>query len=103
MLAGRVDDADGKPFAYVSFNEELPAGAQEARFTVFGKLVRDGAPKQPLRLRDVEGFLLKEEGDPDRELLTAQLGPVHTARSYPATAFSEAEWQSPERQAHLDD
>src|SRR5215218_1156437 len=103
VLAGRVDDADGKPFAYVSFNEELAEGAQEARFTVFGRLLRDEQPRQPLRLRDVEGFLLLESGDPDRELLAAQLGPVHTLRSYPPTAFSDAEWQSPERQAHLDE
>ncbi|MBF5042937.1 hypothetical protein FGE12_11105 [Aggregicoccus sp. 17bor-14] len=103
VLAGRVDDAAGQPFAYVTFNEELAQGAQEARFTVFGKLLRDGAPRQPLRLRDVEGFLLLESGDPDRELLSAQLGPVYTARSYPLTAFSDAEWQSPEKQAHLDE
>ncbi|HET9450721.1 MAG TPA: hypothetical protein VFO83_07570 [Aggregicoccus sp.] len=103
VLAGRVDDASGQPFAYLSFNEELPAGAQEVRLTVFGKLLRDAQPRQPLRLRDLEGFLLLEEGDPDRELLGAQLGPVHTARSYPPASFSDAEWQSEERQRHLDE
>lgn len=103
VLAGRVDDAEGKPFAYVSFNDVLPEGAQQARFTVFGKLMRDAQPKQPLLLRDVEGFLLLETGDPDRELLNAQLGPVHTARTYAITSFSDAEWESEERQRYLDE
>ncbi|WP_224241860.1 choice-of-anchor X domain-containing protein [Hyalangium gracile] len=101
VVAGRVDDEAGMPFAYVSFNEELPAGAQEVEFVVFGKLILDEAPTFPLKLRDVEGFLLKERGDPDRELLNTLQGYVHTTREYPTTVFSAEEWQSEERSRYI--
>ncbi|HZI09728.1 MAG TPA: hypothetical protein VE153_04995 [Myxococcus sp.] len=97
VVAGRVDDESGMPFAYVSFNEELKEGAQEVKFTIPGNLVHDHAPTFPLKLRDVEGFLLKEVGDPDRELLATLRGYVHTTREYPSGAFSTAEWQSEEK------
>ncbi len=103
VVAGRVDDEAGVPFAYVSFNEELPEGAQEVKLTVFGKLILDEAPTFPLKLRDVEGFLLKETGDPDRELLTTLKGYVHTTREHPVSAFSADEWQSEERTRHIDE
>nr|WP_321548012.1 choice-of-anchor X domain-containing protein [Hyalangium sp. s54d21] len=103
VMAGRVDDEAGVPFAYVSFNEELAEGAQEVKFTLFGKLLLDEAPTFPLKLRDVEGFLLKETGDPDRELLTALRGYIHTTREHPTTAFSSNEWQSEERTRHIDE
>ncbi|HZI04377.1 MAG TPA: choice-of-anchor X domain-containing protein, partial [Archangium sp.] len=33
VVAGRVDEASGIPFAYLSFNEELEAGAREVKLT----------------------------------------------------------------------
>jgi hypothetical protein len=103
VMAGRVDDEAGVPFAYVSFNEELSEGAQEVKLTVFGKLILDEAPTFPLKLRDVEGFLLKESGDPDRELLTALRGYVHTTREHPNNVFSSEEWQSEERSRYINE
>jgi hypothetical protein len=103
VVAGRVDDEAGVPFGYVAFNEELPVGAQEVKFTVFGKLILDEAPTFPLKLRDVEGFLLKEQGDPDRELLETQRGYLHTTREYPTTVFSAEEWQSEERSRYINE
>ncbi|MDC0713957.1 hypothetical protein POL68_36160 [Stigmatella sp. ncwal1] len=103
VLTGRVDDEGGVPFGHVSFNEELAAGTHEVKFTLFGKLLIDEAPSFPLRLRDVDGFLLKEEGDPDRELMAALRGPVHATREYPPTVFSPDEWQSEERTRYLDE
>lgn len=101
VMAARVDDEAGVPFAYLSFNDELAEGAQEVNFVVFGKLLLDYAPTFPLKLRDVEGFLLKESGDPDRELLTTLRGSVHTTREYPTTVFSGEEWQSEERSRYI--
>jgi hypothetical protein len=103
VVAGRVDDEAGVPFGYVAFNEELPVGVQEVKFTVFGKLILDEAPTFPLKLRDVEGFLLKEQGDPDRELLETQRGYLHTTREYPTTVFSTEEWQSEERSRYINE
>jgi hypothetical protein len=97
VVSGRLDDEGGVPFASVSFNEELQEGLQEVKLNVFGMLIRDEAPTFPLTLRDVEGFLLKEMGDPDRELMATLRGPVHTTREYSLSQFSSAEWQSAER------
>jgi hypothetical protein len=101
VVAGRVDDESGVPFAHVSFNEELKEGPQEVKLTVFGKLVLDEVPTFPLKLRDVEGFLLKESGDPDRELMTSLRGYVHTTSDYAPATFSSAEWQSEERTRYV--
>lgn len=103
VVAGRVDDESGVPFAYVSFNEELKEGAQEVKLTVFGKLVRDEVPTFPLKLRDVEGFLLKESGDPDRELMASLRGYVHTTSEYSVSTFSSEEWESEERRRHVNE
>ncbi len=103
VITGRVDDAGGKPLAWVQFNEELPAGAQQARLTVFGRLILDQQPVFPLRLRDLEGFLLLEQGDPDRELLPSLPGTVHQTRVHPVTAFSGEEWSSEQRARYLEE
>ncbi|WP_375756833.1 hypothetical protein [Corallococcus exercitus] len=103
VVSGRLDDEGGVPFASVSFNEELQEGAQEVKLNVFGKLIRDEAPTFPLTLRDVEGFLLKEMGDPDRELMVTLRGPVHTTREYSLQQFSDAEWRSPERDRYTNE
>jgi hypothetical protein len=101
VASGRVDDANGRPFALVSFNEELGIGPQQIRLQVFGKLLRDGQPEFPLALRDVDAFLLKPDAFPDRALMPRRTGIVWRTRSYPLTAFSDAEWTSDERNRYL--
>jgi hypothetical protein len=101
VVSARVDDATGKPFALLSFNDEVAAGAQEFRLTLFGKLVRDTAPVFPLTLRDVQGFLLLPDRFPDRALMPRLAGAIHTSRSYALTSFSDAEWSSEERDRYL--
>ncbi len=101
VVNARVDDAKGQPFALVSFNEELGSGAQTARLRVFGKLLRDGAPAMPLKLRDVQGFLLMEDRFPDRAMLARREGVVYKSASYALKAFSDAEWTSEERDRYL--
>ncbi len=105
VVTGRLDDESGVPVALVTFNEELAAGQQEVKLTVFGLLIITEAFSFPLKLRDVEGFLLKESGDPDRELMATLRGYVHTTREYEASPkqFSPAEWTSEERQRYLNE
>ncbi|MGZ8259097.1 MAG: hypothetical protein ACXWUL_00935, partial [Caldimonas sp.] len=69
VAKARVDDANGVPFALLTFNDELPQGTQEMRLTVFGKLVRDAQPAFPLVVRDVDAFLLRPDAFPDRSLM----------------------------------
>jgi hypothetical protein len=101
IINGRVDDAHGKPFALASFNDLLGPGPNEVRLPVFGKLMRDQDAAQPLTLRDVDGYLLRENGDPDRLLLPRLEGKVFAGKAYPSKSFSDAEWQSEERERHL--
>ena len=101
VVSGRIDDAAGRPFALASFNEVLGQGAQQVRLNVHGKLLHDGAPALPLALRDVEGYLLRENADPDRLLLPRLEGTVHASQTRSLEGVPNAEWQGEERSRYL--
>jgi hypothetical protein len=101
LVNARVDDAQGKPFALLNFNEMLSAGPQEIRLPLFGKLIHDQAPAFPLRLRDVDGYLLKEDTDPDRALMPRLPGVAYVTKAYSPKIFSDEEWQSEQRSRYL--
>lgn len=101
IVNGRVDDAKGRPFALLTFNDVLAQGPNEVKLVVFGKLMRDQDVVAPLTLRDVDGFLLKENADPDRAMMPRLDGKVYTSKGYAARSFSDAEWQSEERTRYL--
>jgi len=101
IVTGRVDDARGRPFAVATFNEVLETGPREIKLTVFGKLMKDGAPTLPLTLRDVDGYLLRENADPDRLLVPRLQGRVYASRTRTLDGVSDAEWQSEERSRYL--
>ena len=101
VVSARVDDANGVPFALLQFNDEVAAGSREFKLQVFGALVLDKSPAFPLRLRDVDGFLLVPDKFPDRATMARQTGVVHVSAVYPKSRFSSAEWSSEERQRYL--
>ena len=101
VASARVDDANGKPFALLQFNDEVGVGEREFKMHVFGALVHDKRPAFPLRVRDVDGFLLIENRFPDRALMARQAGVVHTSGRYSVDNFSPKEWTSEERQRYL--
>jgi hypothetical protein len=101
VVSGRVDDAKGRPFALLTFNDILGPGPNQVKLLVFGKLMRDQDAALPLTLRDVDGYLLKEGADPDRALMPRLEGKVYTSKPYAAKSFSDAEWQSEERTRYL--
>lgn len=101
VITGRIDDARGQPFALAVFNDEVKEGPTEFKLTVFGKLLHDRQPVFPLSLRDVDGFLLKPDAFPDRELVPRLREKIYTTKRYALSQFSEAEWQSEERERHL--
>jgi hypothetical protein len=101
IISGRVDDARGRPFALLTFNDVLGPGPNEVKLTMFGKLMRDQEAAMPLTLRDVDGYLLKENADPDRALMPRLEGKVFTSQRHPLKSFSDAEWQSEERTRYL--
>jgi hypothetical protein len=101
VVTARVDDAAGRPFALLTFNDEVAAGPQEFRLEVFGRLLHDVRPAFPLTLRDVEAFLLRPDVFPDRLLMPRRAGNVHVSREHAPGAFSDAEWQSEERERYV--
>src|SRR5262249_49865259 len=101
VITGRVDDASGRPFALLDFNDELGAGRRRVRLIVYGRLVRDQKPQFPLTLHDVDGFLLKPDAFPDRALMPARPGVVYTTRRYSASVFSDAAWASEETARYI--
>jgi hypothetical protein len=103
VVSARVDDASGRTFALALFNGELARGEREVRLPVFGKLIRDENPRFPLRLRDVDAFLLKPDTYPDRVMLPRLAGVVHTSRVHAVGDFSDAVWQSEERDRYLNE
>ena len=101
VVSSRVDDARGQPFALLTFNEEVAAGEQEFKLHLFGALIRDKRPVFPLKLRDVDGFLLIPDKFPDRLMMPRLSGVVHTSGAYTAERFSPNEWSSEERDRYL--
>ena len=101
VVTGRIDDAKGRPFALATFNDIVPAGTQEVRLSAFGKLLHDGQPALPLVLRDVDGYLLKENTDPDRALMPRLEGTVATGKRTSLSGVSDAEYDGEERRRHL--
>lgn len=101
VVSGRVYDANDKPFALVQFNDEVPAGLREFKLQLFGALVRDVNPTFPLKLVDVDGFLLRPDAFPDRSMMARRPGTVHSTGRYGMDRFSAAEWSSEERERYL--
>lgn len=101
VVSARVDDARGRPVALLTYNDEVAAGAQELRLSLFGLLVRDVKPVFPLTLRDVEAFLLRPDTFPDRSLMERRTGMLHVSARHPLDAFSTAEWEGEERGRYL--
>lgn len=103
VISGRVYDANGTPFALVQFNDEVQSGITEFKLQLFGALIKDMNPVFPLRLVDVDGFLLKPDVFPDRSMLTRQPGTVVTTALYKNEQFSSDEWSSEERTRYLNE
>jgi hypothetical protein len=103
FVVGRVDDADGKPVAYLEWNGELSVGEATVPLRVFGKLIHDLRPRWPLLLRDVEGYLFFEDATPDRAHLSRLAGAVHKTATYPLSEFSDREWDSEQKRRYLDE
>lgn len=97
-VSARVYDARGVPFALLR-STDVVAAARRAEFklTLAGVLVRDKKPAFPLRLVDVEAFLLQPDAFPDRAMMPRLAGEVHMSKPYDIDSFSSDEWQSEER------
>ncbi|WP_425260593.1 hypothetical protein ACPOLB_07040 [Rubrivivax sp. RP6-9] len=101
VVSGRIDDAAGQPVALALFNAELGGGRQAIVLPVAGRLLHDRQPAFPLRLRDVEAFLLKPDTFPDRVMLPRLAGVLHSSAVYTLDRFANAEPGGDQRARYL--
>lgn len=101
IITARAYDATGKPFALLSFNDEVPAGTNDIRLSLFGKLVRDAKPVFPITLRDIDGYILYESRFPDRAMMPRWPQTAYTSHPHSLSEFADAEWTSEQRQRYL--
>ncbi|TAK93189.1 MAG: hypothetical protein EPO09_13490 [Aquabacterium sp.] len=101
IVTARAYDATGKPFALLSFNDEVPAGTNDIRLSLFGKLVRDAKPVFPITLRDIDGYILYESRFPDRAMMPRWPQTAYTSRPHSLSEFADTEWTSEQRQRYL--
>lgn len=101
IVSARAYDAKGKPFALLTFNDELSTGTHDITLTLFGKLVADAKPVFPITLRDLDGHILYENRFPDRAMMPRKAEVAYTSAVHAITEFSTTEWTSDVRQRYL--
>jgi len=94
-------DAADQPVAWSRFKGELAAGVHEADLLYFGKVILDGHARGPFHIGQLRGARFAPGLDPDLEQMPPFAGSYTTA-PYPPEAFSDAEYDSPDKQRMLD-
>ena len=88
------------PVAWTRFKESVGTGGQEAALQFFGKVLIDGGVPGPYHIGELRGARYDPTKDPDLEQMPPY-GGTYTTQAYPLSAFSAAEWDSPEKQRML--
>jgi len=94
-------DAADHPVAWSRFKGELAAGAHDADLVFFGKVIVDGNAHGPFHIGQLRGARFAPGLDPDLEQMPSFTGSYAT-RAYPTDAFSDAEWDSPDKQRMIE-
>ena len=94
-------DAADQPVAWTRFKGELTAGVHDADLVFFGKVLVDGNARAPFHLGQLRGARFAPGLDPDLEQMRPFTG-TYTTRAYPTDAFSDAEYDSPEKQKMIE-
>jgi hypothetical protein len=101
VASARVQDANGAPLALLQFNDVAGPGPAEFKLSLAGLLVHEKSPVFPLRLVDVEAFLLKPDTFPDRSMMPRLAGVAHVSKRYAIENFSTQEWSGEQRERYL--
>jgi len=106
-LDANLLDASGQPFCHSRAKEILSPGLQEVRLLFFGKVIRDAGASSPFRMTEIFGQALPSGESAAME--TPGFAPFavplfqgeYRTRAYDMAEFSDAEWDSPDKQFHL--
>jgi hypothetical protein len=90
-------DAADQPVAWSRYKGELAAGTHAADLLFFGKVIIDGNAHGPFHIGQLRGARYAPGLDPDLEQVPPFAG-SYTTRPYPTDAFSDAEYDSAEKQ-----
>ena len=101
VIDANLFDAADQPVAWSRFKGELAAGARDAELVFFGKVIVDGKAHGPFHLGQLRGARFVSGLDPDLEQVPPYPGSYAT-RPYPTDAFSDAEYDSPEKQRMIE-
>jgi hypothetical protein len=101
MIQATLYDATGTtPIAvYDDYLRGSVLGKQEARIAFFGKAIHDKGIDGPYSIRAIHGFVKADDTDPPEIFWESKLN--LSTGSYKATDFSSSEWDSPEKQAKI--
>ncbi|HEX3482041.1 MAG TPA: hypothetical protein VHT91_43805 [Kofleriaceae bacterium] len=94
-------DAADQPVAWSRFKGELAAGVHDADLMFFGKVILDGHARGPFHIGQLRGARFAPGLDPDLEQMPPFPGSYTTA-PYPPDVFSDAEYDSPDKQRMLE-
>lgn len=100
ILHAVMRDADDRPLAYATFDGALATDDAVVPFRFFGRLLRDHGGGGPYRVTLAWGGLYRSGQVPERLAVATWRG-VHETAAYAATAFSDAEWDAPEKRRRL--
>lgn len=101
VIDANLFDAAAQPVAWSRFKGELATGGHDVALVFFGKVLRDGNAHGPFHLGQLRGARYAPGLDPDLEQMPPFTG-AYATRAYPGDAFSDAEYDSPEKQRMLE-
>ena len=90
-------DASDRPVAWTRAKVALEVGTRDVALAFFGKVLADQHAQGPFHIRQLRGARFDPGHEPDLEQMPPFAGTFTTA-PYPASAFSDAEYDSPEKQ-----
>jgi hypothetical protein len=94
-------DAADQPVAWTRYKGELTAGTHDADLLFFGKVIIDANAHGPFHIGQLRGARYAPGLDPDLEQMSPFPGSF-TTKPYPTDVFSDAEYDSAEKQRMIE-
>jgi hypothetical protein len=101
VIDANLFDADNQPVAWTRYKGDFDAGTHDIDLLFFGKVLVDGSAHGAFHLGQLRGARYIPDLDPDLEQMAPFPGSYTTA-SYSTDQFSDAEWDSPDKQRMID-
>jgi hypothetical protein len=101
VIDANLFDAADQPVAWSRFKGELAAGTHDADLLFFGKVIVDANAHGPFHLGQLRGARYAPGLDPDLEQMPSFTGSF-TTRPYATDVFSDAEYDSAEKQRMIE-